>query len=176
MTKRASLPLPSPALTFTESIFLRRLIRSLKDRHSMIPGRLQQLRLQTFLEKRKGFVFVFVEKNSRKPERALWTEIQHNRFDVHLFSSFSHFLIISALLGCKWISGKGHPISSPSLENGPPCHLNGNPVQNYSDDHFHMPALQLLGHEPRAYQRTSNGADSRKRKERQIDMARRGMT
>ena len=45
------------------------------------------------------------------------------------------------------------------LENGSPCHLNGNPVENYPDDHFHMLALQLLGHEPGAYQRPGNGTD-----------------
>jgi hypothetical protein len=78
---------------FTEGILLRRLIRSLEDGHSMIPGRLQQWRLQTFLKKCKGFVLVFVEKDPRKPERALGAKIQHNMFYVHLFSLSSRFLL-----------------------------------------------------------------------------------
>jgi hypothetical protein len=74
-----------------KGILLRRLIRSLEDRHSMIPGRLRQLRLQTFLKKRKGFVFVFVKKDPCEPERVLGAKIQDHMFDVHLFSSSSHF-------------------------------------------------------------------------------------
>jgi hypothetical protein len=58
----------------------------------MIPGRLRQLRLQTFLKKRKGFVFVLVEKDPCQPERVLGAKIQHHMFYIHLFSSFGHFL------------------------------------------------------------------------------------
>ena len=60
---------------FVESILLRRLIRSLEDRDSMIPGRLRQLRLQTFLEKRKGFVFVFIKEDPCEPERFLGAKV-----------------------------------------------------------------------------------------------------
>ena len=78
---------------FTEGVHLRRLIRSLEDRHSMIPGRLRKLRLQTFLEKRKGFVFVFIKKDPCESERVLGAKIQYHMFYVHFFSFSSHFLI-----------------------------------------------------------------------------------
>ncbi len=76
----------------TEGIFLRRLIRSLKDRHSTVPGRLRKLGPQTLLQKRQGFFFVFVQEDPPKPEYVLGTKIQHNLFDVHFFSSSGHFL------------------------------------------------------------------------------------
>jgi len=79
---------------FAEHIFLSGLIRSLKDWHSMVPGRLQQLRLKTFLEKGKGFVFFFVKEDSRQPERFFWAKIEHNIIYVHPLSSSNHFLII----------------------------------------------------------------------------------
>jgi hypothetical protein len=59
----------------------------------MIPGRLRQLRLQAFLEKGKGFLFVFVKKDSCEPERLLGAKIQDHMFYVHLFSSSSHFFL-----------------------------------------------------------------------------------
>jgi len=86
--------LRTSALTFTKRVLLRRLIRSLKDWHSMIPGRRRQLRLKRFLKKRKGFLFVFVKEDSRQPERFFWAKIQHNIFYVHPLSSSNHFLII----------------------------------------------------------------------------------
>jgi hypothetical protein len=83
---------------FTEGILFRRLIRSLEDRHSMIPGRLCQLRLQTFLKKRKGFVFIFVKKDPCEPERVLGAKIQHHMFDIHLFSTSSHIPFINFVI------------------------------------------------------------------------------
>jgi hypothetical protein len=71
-----------------EAILLRRLIRSLKDRHSMVPGGLRQLRFETFFEKKECLVPVFVEKDFREHECLLWTEIQHERFDVHPSTSY----------------------------------------------------------------------------------------
>jgi hypothetical protein len=47
-----------------ERVFLRRLIRSLKDRHSMIPSRLIQLGLQAILKKEESLFFVLIEENS----------------------------------------------------------------------------------------------------------------
>jgi hypothetical protein len=59
----------------------------------MVPGRLRQLRLQTFLEKRKGFLFVFVKKDPCEPHGFLRAEIQDHILDLHPFSSSDHFLI-----------------------------------------------------------------------------------
>jgi hypothetical protein len=81
----------SSLLMFTEAIFLRRLIRSLEDRHSMVPGRLLQLGFQTFLQKRKSSLLVFDQENPRNPKRVLGTKIQHSGSDVHSFSSSGHF-------------------------------------------------------------------------------------
>ena len=62
------------------------------------------------------------------------------------------------------------------LENGSPCHFDSNSIEDNPNDQFHMPALELLGHEPGAYQRPGNGTDGGERKESQIHMARCGMT
>ena len=56
-----SSPLAVP--TFHKGILLRRLIRSLKDRHSVIPGRLFQLGLEAFFKKQECLLFVFIHKN-----------------------------------------------------------------------------------------------------------------
>ena len=53
----------------------------------MLSCRVVQLRFDAFFEKSEGLFPVFVEKDSRKPERLLWTEVQHDVFDVHLFPS-----------------------------------------------------------------------------------------
>jgi len=53
-------------LTFAEGIFLGRLIRSLKDRHSMISGRLLQLRFEGLLKKSQSLLLVFVQENSHQ--------------------------------------------------------------------------------------------------------------
>jgi hypothetical protein len=82
---------------FAKHIFLRRLIRSLEDRHSMVPGRVIQLRLQTFLEKQKGVVSVSVEENPCKPQGFLGAEIQDHILNFHSFASSSHLLIIDLL-------------------------------------------------------------------------------
>ena len=49
----------------TEGIFLRRLIRSLEDRHSMVPGRLLQLGFETLLKIKESLLFVLIKKDSR---------------------------------------------------------------------------------------------------------------
>ena len=69
----------------------------------MVPGRLQQLRLQTFLKKRKSFVFVFVDKDPCEPERVLGAKIQHNMFYVHLFSSSNHFPFSNLVIGFTFL-------------------------------------------------------------------------
>ena len=79
---------------FAEHIFLSRLIRSLKDRHSMISGRLIQLGFETFLEKCKGLCFVFVDEDSCHPYRFFEAKVEEKRFYHQRFSSSSHFLII----------------------------------------------------------------------------------
>ena len=86
---------------FAEGILLRRLIRSLKDRHSVLSCRIVQLRFDAFLEKREGLFSVFVQKNSRQSECLMWTKIQHKRFDVHLFTSPPAHPPTS---GQKWVS------------------------------------------------------------------------
>jgi hypothetical protein len=56
---------PRELLTgFTEGILLRRLIRSLEDRHSMVTGCLIQLGLQALFKKEESLVFVFIHQNS----------------------------------------------------------------------------------------------------------------
>jgi len=78
---------------FSEGILLRRLIRSLKDWHSMVPGCFVQLRFDAFFKKWKGLVFVFVNKDSRKTERFFWVKIKHDFFNIHP-RSFNHFLTV----------------------------------------------------------------------------------
>ena len=51
-----------------KGVFLRRLIRSLKDRHSMVPCCLIQLRFEALFEKEEGLSFVFIEEDSRQPQ------------------------------------------------------------------------------------------------------------
>ena len=64
-------------------IFLRRLIRSLEDRHSVIPACLVQLRLQAFLQKEHCLLTIFVDKNSRQTKCLLRGKLYYNLFDCH---------------------------------------------------------------------------------------------
>ena len=59
----------------TEAILLRRLIRSLEDRHSVIPGRLDPIEASDIPLETQGLVFIFVEKDSRKPHGFLGVKI-----------------------------------------------------------------------------------------------------
>ena len=60
----------------------------------MVPSCSFELRFETLFEKKEGLFFVFVKKDSCKPERVLGAKIQHDMFYVHLFSPSSHFLMV----------------------------------------------------------------------------------
>ena len=49
---------------FTDRVFLRRLIRSLKDRHSMVTCRLVQLRFEALFKEEERLLLVFIHENS----------------------------------------------------------------------------------------------------------------
>jgi hypothetical protein len=87
-------PAHTYALTFAERIFLRRLIRSLEDRHSVISRRLLQLRFEALFKKKEPLLPVFIHENSCQSEGFLRTKAYDNALDRHLSSSSSHFLII----------------------------------------------------------------------------------
>jgi hypothetical protein len=73
---------------FTEGILLGRLIRSLEDRHSMVPGRLFQLWFKALFEKRKGFLLVLIHENSGEPQSFLGMKVQDHAFYDHLPSFY----------------------------------------------------------------------------------------
>jgi hypothetical protein len=72
---------------FTEGILLRRLIRSLEDRHSMIPGRLIQLRFKTLFKKNKSLLFFVIEKDSRESKGFLRVKAKDYVLYLHPVSS-----------------------------------------------------------------------------------------
>ena len=73
---------------------MRRLIRSLKDRHSMISGRLIQLGFETLLKKEKSLFFVVIEKDPRESKGFFRVKVKDYVLYLHPCSSSSHFLII----------------------------------------------------------------------------------
>ena len=73
---------------------MRRLIRSLKDRHSMVTRRLIQLRFKTLFKKEKSLSFIFIEEDSRESKGLFRAKVKDYILYLHPFSSSNHLLII----------------------------------------------------------------------------------
>ena len=73
---------------------LRKLIRSLEDRHSMVTCRLIQLRLQALFKKEESLSFIFIEEDSRESKGLFRAKVKDYILYLHPFSSSNHFLII----------------------------------------------------------------------------------
>ena len=71
---------------FTEGVFLRRLIRSLKDRHSMVTCRLIQLRLQALFKKEESLSFIFIEEDSRESKGFFRAKVKDYALYLHIFA------------------------------------------------------------------------------------------
>jgi hypothetical protein len=84
---------------FTEGILLRRLIRSLKNRHSMVPGRLIQLRFKTLFKKKKSLFFFVIEKDSRESKSFLRVKAKDYVLYLHPVSSLR--FVASRKCGCN---------------------------------------------------------------------------
>ena len=66
-----------------EIVLLRRLIRSLEDRHSVIPGLLIKLRLEGFFQKEHCFLAILIEENPHQTKGFLSGKLYYNIFDCH---------------------------------------------------------------------------------------------
>lgn len=122
-------------------------------------------------EKEKRPLFVFIGEDAYEPKGFIRAEVKGYALYLHRFSSSSHFLISGFEDTFPedltfFFHGNNNRLlwNSPlnlalPLENCSPCHLNGNSIENHPNDHFHMFALEFLGHEPGTYQRSGNRTD-----------------
>ncbi|MBP1697407.1 MAG: hypothetical protein H6Q41_2595 [Deltaproteobacteria bacterium] len=69
-----------------EGILLRRLIRSLKDWHSMITGRIYKLRFEALLKEEKRLFFVFIEEDSRESKGFFRAKVKDYALYLHIFA------------------------------------------------------------------------------------------